>query len=251
MIYKADWLSFFTVLTFMCIMLPARATKGYITAVPAPNSSGLIVVAKDKKVTFTIHAGNDTTGASTATFVNGTPPNTNSVTGSIDVTFGTNADGHTNLCTFNMVTKGSTSETCSTNPPIKFNVVVPKVTMSGSSPIKVGITANGHDRKQPFSANIEPASAVSLITLYGDAKITLSDFKPGDGEMDFKMVGVTASSTAGDSSIMAKITASGDVLSDASFPVSVVIPGAVGTPHPTYDSDVTGVNVALDATMLC
>jgi Bacterial Ig-like domain (group 2) len=107
------------------------------------------------------------------------------------------------------------------------------------SPLRVGITANNHDRKQQLRAMVEPAAEAANITLSVSAKLQISDVSNSSGTINFKVVGITKSASQGD----ATITATHNAGTTSTHSVSVVVPSKVGTPHETFSGNVTGVNL--------
>ena len=104
------------------------------------------------------------------------------------------------------------------------------------SPLRVGITANNHDRRQNLRIRVSPAAEATNITLAVTNKLQLSDQQqPSGGNISFKVVGTDKSDNPGDQTITA--THTGHSVT-ASTPVSVVVPAKIATPH-----DITGTLV--------
>jgi hypothetical protein len=111
-----------------------------------------------------------------------------------------------------------------------------------ASPLRVGISASGNDRKQSLKAVVTPASEASKVTLSAGASLTMSDAATSGNTITFKLVGKAKSAAKGDTKITA--TYQGATLD---HPVTVVIPAKVATPHDTTGGGVTSENRALDA----
>jgi hypothetical protein len=104
-----------------------KAATGNITTSPVADSSQNVIVAKDHTVTFTINAGGDTITTASGTFGGTDGTYDGPFTNSKVVTFGADAEGLSNTCTITVSSKGTKSETCSTNKVITFHVMVPKI----------------------------------------------------------------------------------------------------------------------------
>ncbi|MFH0937704.1 MAG: hypothetical protein V1899_00230, partial [Planctomycetota bacterium] len=130
---------------------------------------------------------------------------------------------------------------------VKVNVIKLELKKSDDSalanPCRIGITANGHDRTQHFKAICTPASEVSNVTVTVGNNLTLSNQKTTGGTITFDVVGTAQSTTAGDTFIQATHAVGGAMVK---APVSVVVPAAIGTPHPQFPRTVvTPQNVAM------
>jgi hypothetical protein len=112
------------------------------------------------------------------------------------------------------------------------------------SPLRVGITANEHDRKQQLRAVVTPGNQVGNVTISVSSKLSLSNVATSGNIINFNVVGNTKSMNAGDSSITATISGGGT----SSASVSVVVPGSIGTPHDTTGIVVRKNMVADDTT---
>jgi hypothetical protein len=106
------------------------------------------------------------------------------------------------------------------------------------SPLRVGVTANGHDRKQQLRAVVEPAEEASNVTISVSSKLSSSDVSTSNGAITFKVVGTTESDSEGDQTITARHSTG----MTTTHPATVAIPRKIGTPHPTFSGTVTGVN---------
>lgn len=111
-------------------------------------------------------------------------------------------------------------------------------------PLRVGITAAGHDRTQHLRAVVTPASEAANITLTASASMTMTNVARTNNIITFDLVGNTRSMTRGD----AMITATHSNGSMTKYPVSVVVPFQVGTPHDVTGGGLVAANRVLDAT---
>jgi len=114
------------------------------------------------------------------------------------------------------------------------------------STLRVGITANGHDRKQHLRAVVDPSSEAANITISVSSKLQLSNVSTSGGIITFDVVGATKSDSRGDSTITARHS-SGTTFTKST---SVVVPAQVGTPHDTTGGGVVIANRALNVTTL-
>jgi hypothetical protein len=106
------------------------------------------------------------------------------------------------------------------------------------SPLRVGVTANNHDRKQQLRAVVDPATEAANVTISVSSKLTSSDVSTSNGVITFKVVGTMESESEGDQTI----TATHNTGMKTTNSVTVAIPKQIGTPHPTFNGTVTGVN---------
>jgi hypothetical protein len=113
-----------------------------------------------------------------------------------------------------------------------------------SFPLRVGITAGGHDRTQHLRAVVTPAAEAANITLTASASLTLTNAARTNNVITFDLVGNTKSMARGDAMIIATHSSG----SMTKYPVSVVIPSQVGTPHDLTGGGVVAANRVLDAT---
>jgi hypothetical protein len=118
------------------------------------------------------------------------------------------------------------------------------------SPLRLGITATAldgvtvHDRTQHLRLLVEPSNYVSSITITPSSKVQVSNISASGSFKTFDAVGLTKSSSKGDSNIKAKHN--GKTL--ATLSVSVVVPAKVATPHDTAGGGPFIANMVLDAT---
>jgi len=112
------------------------------------------------------------------------------------------------------------------------------------SPLRVGITANNHDRKQHLKAVVLPASAAANVTISVSGSLTKSNQQISGGTITFDVVGNTKSTNRGDASI----TATHPVGLVVTKTVSVVVPSAIATPHDTTGGGLIIDNRVLDTT---
>ena len=112
-----------------------------------------------------------------------------------------------------------------------------------ASPLRVGITAAGHDRRQSLRAVVTPASEAPNVTLSAGANLAMSDVVRSGNTITFKLVGTARSAARGDTDWTA--TYSGGTVD---HPVTVVVPAKVGTPHDTVGGGLVSANRLLDAT---
>jgi hypothetical protein len=111
----------------------------------------------------------------------------------------------------------------------------------------VGITVGANNRTQHLQAVVQPAGEAAKITLQPSGpNLSMTKVKRSDGGFTFDLVGAGRSNAKGDMSILA--FHKGSELAWL-YPVSVVVPGAIGAPHPQVDKEhgaVVGENRALN-----
>ncbi len=110
-------------------------------------------------------------------------------------------------------------------------------------PLRIGITAGGRDRTQHLRAVVTPASEAANITLTAGASLTMTNVARVNNIITFDLVGNTRSTTRGDATIIA--TQSNGSMTK--FPVSVVVPAAVATPHDVTGGGLVAANRVMDA----
>lgn len=113
-----------------------------------------------------------------------------------------------------------------------------------ASPLRLGVSANGHDRTQHLQAIVSPSSQVGKVSLSGTSDLIISNITKSGGAINFDVVGVAYSNNPGGDSITAKHTNG----VTATQSVSVVVPFQVGTPHDTTGTLVPPFNLAATAT---
>jgi len=127
-----------------------------------------------------------------------------------------------------------------------------KVTFS-PSPVKTGYRTDVDPSpiKVTVTATVDPKSETKNITFAKEGVDRFSytevsrDESKGEIKLDIKGTSATdASKKDGDASLVAK-DGSGSKVCELN--VIVIIPKTIGTPHPTFDGDVTGQNVALNS----
>jgi len=162
------------------------------------------------------------------------PAGNNGITVTVNVTFqGTNCNGG-----FTTNISGSTN----------FTVPVINVSLSMNNLQRVGISANGHDRTQHITVTACPSSEIGNVALTPGPHIKLSNFQmnAGNGTKTFDLVGTDKSTAQGDTYVTATDNVTG--CSDTKT-ATVIIPAAVGTPHPQfYSTSVAGQNLCLNST---
>jgi hypothetical protein len=112
------------------------------------------------------------------------------------------------------------------------------------SPLRVGITAGGHNRTQHLQVLVKPDSEAANVTLTGTAALSVTNVTTTGNKIKFDLVGVTKSTARGDATVTATHT-SGAKVDQA---VSVVVPAKVATPHDTAGGGLVSRNQVLDAT---
>ncbi len=126
----------------------------------------------------------------------------------------------------------STNVSCSNT----FPATVVNVTFS--CPQRIGITKNNHDRTKHCSASVTPSAEAANITLSASSSLSLSNVQnPGTGTINFDLVG-TSSTALGGALVIATHSAGFSFTNT----LSVIIPAAVGVPHPQFNGNVAGVN---------
>ena len=120
---------------------------------------------------------------------------------------------------------------------------VVQVTFTLTNSQHIGISKNNHDRTKHFSATVTPSAEAANITLTASSGLSLSNVQnPGTGTINFDLVGVTESGAA---SAWVKATHSAGF--SFTNTVTVIVPKAIGTPLPTFNGVVNGVNVLLNS----
>lgn len=104
-------------------------------------------------------------------------------------------------------------------------------------------------QSQDVTLTVRPAAAAANVTLAiaGTNRATIVNVRRGPGTITFNAKGTSATPANmpnGDTRVEARL--GNRVLATAN--VVVVIPTAVGTPHPTFNGRVTGSNIIMDAT---
>jgi hypothetical protein len=152
-----------------------------------------------------------------------------------------------------------------------FNVTaaVIQVTFSMSNYQRIGITANGHNRAQSFTATVTPSTETNNIFYkWGDFPVTVTQNRgkvvpsliidgytrtlratnQGNGVITFSLVGAVASKTNGDALFVAEHLGFTSGTHWDKWPVgvssnTVIVPASVRNPHPLSFNPV-GMNVA-------
>ncbi len=147
--------------------------------------------------------------------------------------------------TQNTYTPNPTSYTTTANNSGSQSVKVVSISLSMSDGQRIGITANGHDRTQHFSATVCPADEAGNVFISSGPHLQLSNERnQGNGVISFDLVGTDKSNGPGDTYVEADYWTGGSVKKTA----TVIIPADVGKPHPTFDSVVTPANLVCNAT---
>ena len=204
---------------------------------------------KELKITGTNYswAASDGTGWTTnqpngsATWDPGWKPSacgSKTLTASVTVTFsGTQQTGTPNESSYTTtVSSGNASAT----------VTVISISLSMNDAQRIGISANGHDRTQHIIVTACPSSEIVNVALTHGPHITLSNFhmNVGDGTKTFDLVGTDKSGDPEDTYVTATDNASGCSVTKTA---TVIVPAAIGTPHPQFDEVVESKNYVLDS----
>ncbi|MFW5882143.1 MAG: PA14 domain-containing protein [Planctomycetota bacterium] len=111
-------------------------------------------------------------------------------------------------------------------------VIVVQVTPAMGDPHRVGISVGANNRTQARTAAVLPAGEAANVTPSAqDGKVTVAPKAAAGGNVSFDIVGKTKSAAQGDTGVTFTHSLAGLC---ASAPVSVIVPAAIATPHPTF-----------------
>jgi hypothetical protein len=113
-----------------------------------------------------------------------------------------------------------------------------------SSPLRVGVTKNGHDRTQHLQAVVDPGSEVGNVSLSSSSDVAVNNVAIAGNAINFDLIGIAYTDPNGPSD---SITATHKNGVTATQLVSVVIPFQVAIPHDCVGTLIPPFNLAATA----